>query len=183
MVGRRGGLHRAGRRRGGSPPRRLRSRRTIEIQIDVEGGIHWRLAVEVLAVESRVEPRAYVSAVARTAAESRALRRRTAFVWSCDTRDSVTPSTSPISRSVELLVVVERHDELLALREPRDRLGERLVELALLERELGIGALRCPRSCRSARPGRCRPAGSRARRARPSTTGRCRPGFARAPPR
>jgi hypothetical protein len=26
--------------------------------------------------------------------------RKTAFVWSCDTRDSVTPSTSPISRSV-----------------------------------------------------------------------------------
>ena len=32
--------------------------------------------------------------------ESRALRRRIAFVWSCETRDSVTPSTSPISRRV-----------------------------------------------------------------------------------
>ena len=42
----------------------------------------------------------------------------------------------------ELLVVVERHDELLALREPRDRLCERLVQLALLERKLGIGPLR-----------------------------------------
>ena len=31
---------------------------------------------------------------------SRALSRSTAFVWSCETRDSVTPSTSPISRSV-----------------------------------------------------------------------------------
>ena len=29
-----------------------------------------------------------------------ALRRRIAFVWSCETRDSVTPSTSPISRRV-----------------------------------------------------------------------------------
>ena len=42
----------------------------------------------------------YASAVARTAPDSRALRRSTAFVWSCDTRDSVTPSTSPISRRV-----------------------------------------------------------------------------------
>ena len=33
-------------------------------------------------------------------AESRAFRRRIAFVWSCETRDSVTPSTSPISRRV-----------------------------------------------------------------------------------
>ena len=32
--------------------------------------------------------------------ESRAFRRRIAFVCICDTRDSVTPSTSPISRSV-----------------------------------------------------------------------------------
>ena len=31
---------------------------------------------------------------------SRAFRRNTAFVCSCETRDSVTPSTSPISRSV-----------------------------------------------------------------------------------
>src|SRR5438105_3806229 len=31
---------------------------------------------------------------------SRALRRRIAFVCSCETRDSVTPSTSPISRRV-----------------------------------------------------------------------------------
>src|SRR5512133_214118 len=30
----------------------------------------------------------------------RAFRRRIAFVWSCETRDSVTPSTSPISRRV-----------------------------------------------------------------------------------
>jgi hypothetical protein len=29
-----------------------------------------------------------------------ALRRRIALVWSCETRDSVTPSTSPISRRV-----------------------------------------------------------------------------------
>ena len=42
----------------------------------------------------------YVSAVARTPPDRRALRRSTAFVWSCETRDSVTPSTSPISRSV-----------------------------------------------------------------------------------
>ena len=33
-------------------------------------------------------------------AESRAFRRRIAFVWSWETRDSVTPSTSPISRRV-----------------------------------------------------------------------------------
>ena len=38
----------------------------------------------------------------------------------------------------QLLVVVERHDELLAFREPGDRLAERLVELGLLERELGV---------------------------------------------
>ena len=42
----------------------------------------------------------YVSAVARTPPESRAFSRSTALVWSCDTRDSVTPRTSPISRSV-----------------------------------------------------------------------------------
>ena len=42
----------------------------------------------------------YASAVARTPPERRALRRSTAFVWSCETRDSVTPSTSPISRRV-----------------------------------------------------------------------------------
>jgi hypothetical protein len=36
----------------------------------------------------------------RAAPESRALRRRIALVWSWETRDSVTPSTSPISRRV-----------------------------------------------------------------------------------
>src|SRR5439155_6621336 len=44
---------------------------------------------------------AQVSNVVRVAApESRAFRRSTAFVCSCETRDSVTPSTSPISRRV-----------------------------------------------------------------------------------
>ena len=44
---------------------------------------------------------AQASKVERVAApESRAFRRSTAFVCSCETRDSVTPSTSPISRSV-----------------------------------------------------------------------------------
>ena len=42
----------------------------------------------------------YVSAGSRIAPDRRALRRSTAFVCSCETRDSVTPSTSPISRSV-----------------------------------------------------------------------------------
>ena len=41
----------------------------------------------------------------------------------------------------ELLVVVERDDELLALRQAGDRLAERLAHLGLLERELGIGFL------------------------------------------
>ncbi len=41
-----------------------------------------------------------VSAGSRMPPERRALRRSTAFVCSCETRDSVTPSTSPISRSV-----------------------------------------------------------------------------------
>jgi hypothetical protein len=39
----------------------------------------------------------------------------------------------------QLLVVVERDDELLALRKARDRLGERLLDLRLLERALRIG--------------------------------------------
>ena len=44
---------------------------------------------------------AQVSKVERVVApESRAFRRSTAFVCSCETRDSVTPSTSPISRRV-----------------------------------------------------------------------------------
>jgi hypothetical protein len=44
---------------------------------------------------------AQVSNVVRVAAPaSRAFRRSTAFVCSCETRDSVTPSTSPISRRV-----------------------------------------------------------------------------------
>ncbi len=44
---------------------------------------------------------AYASACWRIATpESRAFRRSTAFVCSWETRDSVTPSTSPISRSV-----------------------------------------------------------------------------------
>jgi Acetyltransferase (GNAT) domain len=46
----------------------------------------------------RVVP--YSSGSRRIEDESRALSRRIAFVWSCETRDSVTPSTSPISRSV-----------------------------------------------------------------------------------
>ena len=41
-----------------------------------------------------------LSAVSRIPPESRALSRSTAFVCSWETRDSVTPSTSPISRSV-----------------------------------------------------------------------------------
>jgi len=45
-------------------------------------------------------PEPYVSAGSRTPLESRALRRSTAFVCNCETRDSVTPMTSPISRSV-----------------------------------------------------------------------------------
>src|SRR5581483_471951 len=55
-------------------------------------------------VERRDDPgsrreRGYSGARAPAAA-SRALRRRIAFVWSWETRDSVTPSTSPISRRV-----------------------------------------------------------------------------------
>ena len=42
----------------------------------------------------------YVSAGSRAAPARCAFRRRIAFVCSCDTRDSVTPSTSPTSRSV-----------------------------------------------------------------------------------
>jgi hypothetical protein len=42
----------------------------------------------------------YVSAGSRAAPARCAFRRKIAFVCSCDTRDSVTPSTSPISRSV-----------------------------------------------------------------------------------
>ena len=41
-----------------------------------------------------------VSAGSRMPPDSRALSRSTAFVCSCETRDSVTPSTSPISRNV-----------------------------------------------------------------------------------
>src|SRR4249920_587154 len=39
----------------------------------------------------------------------------------------------------QLLVVVERDDELLALGEVRDRLAERLLDLRLFERDLGAG--------------------------------------------
>ena len=42
----------------------------------------------------------------------------------------------------QLLVVVERDDELLPLREPGDRLAERLPHLRLRERRLRLGALR-----------------------------------------
>ena len=40
------------------------------------------------------------SAGTSTSVCRRDFRRSTAFVWSCETRDSVTPSTSPISRRV-----------------------------------------------------------------------------------
>src|SRR6266511_2967593 len=40
----------------------------------------------------------------------------------------------------QLLVVVERDDELLPFREPGDRLAERLLELGLGERRLRLGA-------------------------------------------
>ena len=72
--------------------------RTIAVAVDVHGSAHWTLSVEVAALAR--EAVGYASAVARTPPERRALRRSTAFVWSCETRDSVTPSTSPISRSV-----------------------------------------------------------------------------------
>ena len=39
----------------------------------------------------------------------------------------------------QLLVVVERDDELLALGQPRDRVGERLAQLGLVERLAGCG--------------------------------------------
>src|SRR4029450_6556426 len=42
----------------------------------------------------------------------------------------------------ELLVVVERDDELLALGQPRDRLAERLLQLGLRQLGLRLGALR-----------------------------------------
>ena len=83
----------------------------------------------------------------------------------------------------QLLVVVERDDELLALGQARDRLAERLLQLGLRERGLRLRAPACPRSCRSARPGRRRPRPSRARRARRSTSARSRSGCRRARPR
>src|SRR3954462_1517271 len=42
----------------------------------------------------------------------------------------------------QLLVVVERDDELLALGQARDRLAERLLQFGLRERALGVRALR-----------------------------------------
>ena len=79
--------------------------RTIEVSLDVDGSVHWSLAVQVEVANAAGRRRsrrrlARRPAVARTAPERRALRRSTAFVWSWETRDSVTPSTSPISRSV-----------------------------------------------------------------------------------
>jgi hypothetical protein len=40
----------------------------------------------------------------------------------------------------QLLVVVQRDDELLPLRQVRDGLGERFLDLRLLERALRVGA-------------------------------------------
>ncbi len=75
----------------------------------------------------------------------------------------------------QLLVVVERDHELLALGQPCDRLAERLAQLGLVERLRRLRARTCPRSCRSARPGRrCPTRPSRARRARRSRSARCR---------
>jgi len=44
----------------------------------------------------------YPIAAGSISSRRRPLRRRMALVCSCETRDSVTPSTSPISRSVRL---------------------------------------------------------------------------------
>src|SRR5687767_15801947 len=88
-------------------------------------------------------------------AGSRGRAQRIAFVCSCETRDSVTPSTSPIS----LRVVVERHDELLALGEIADRLGQRLLDLGQLERDLGVGPSCCQRSIYPWLRSRARPRG------------------------
>ena len=54
------------------------------------------------------------------AADMRDRRCSTDLVWICDTRLSVTPSTSPISAQRQTLVVVQRQHELLALGELED---------------------------------------------------------------
>ncbi len=63
-------------------------------------------------------------------------------MWSCETRDSVTPEHLADLAQGQLLVVVERHDELLALGQAGDRLGERLAHLGLVERVGRLDALR-----------------------------------------
>ena len=66
------------------------------------GDMARRLALLDVGLERRIVTELLTSRGRRGAGEpeSRALRRRIAFVWSCETRDSVTPSTSPISRRV-----------------------------------------------------------------------------------
>ncbi len=49
------------------------------------------------------------------------------------------PEDLPDLAQRQLLVIVERDNELLALGKLRDRLGKRLLDLALLEEELGVG--------------------------------------------
>ena len=71
----------------GSPPRALGSSRKLS-------------RGEAASPSPSPSPAAYVSAASRCAPARCAFRRRIAFVCSCETRDSVTPRTSPISRSV-----------------------------------------------------------------------------------
>jgi hypothetical protein len=57
------------------------------------------LEAAIVEASARTVPR-WTRAMPSGAPARRAFRRRIAFVCSCETRDSVTPSTSPISRSV-----------------------------------------------------------------------------------
>jgi hypothetical protein len=85
------------------PPVRLDRPRTIgDPQVRRDRGRAGEHGFAAGPGHERHSERGFAQSVAAPLSEeaSRAFKRRIAFVWSWDTRDSVTPSTSPISRRV-----------------------------------------------------------------------------------
>jgi hypothetical protein len=96
------------------------------------------LAITGLAWKVRIADRMAATAVAGVVFEPSASRsRRKARACSCDTRDSLTPSSAPISFIVTSPVVVERHHPLLADRQAGHRAAHAVADLGLLVERIG----------------------------------------------
>ncbi len=89
-------------------------------------------------------------AVPSTASCTRARTRASAWPWIWQTRDSVTQDLADLPE-IQLLIVVERHHQGLALRQGLDRRGNGFAKFLGLElrRRLGVGGLQSGRAGQS----------------------------------